>query len=210
MKNVARKVVEFERVEPDEVLAGVIQNPQPVCFSRTIDIDAGTSNLIGAGEVVHEMGAPEHMKLYTIMAYVLPLGTPIRANDTINDNGAIAPNDPCWVSGYVDMDLSIFVGNNRVPHRPIDIAVINANDQHAIVLSTPIFCEWSQRMYLQVQNNDPTANGDHGTAPGDPGTVSRVKITLVGEIVDEVELRRRLERQAQAQAQAQARAQQQR
>jgi hypothetical protein len=73
-----------------------------------------------------------------------------------------------------------------------------------IVLTTPIFVEWSQRIYIQIQNNDPQAVGNAGAAPpAAAGSVSRVKVTLVGEIVDEVELRRRLERQAKAQQQAQ-------
>jgi len=42
----------------------VNQNPQPVVFSTDFELNAGeTSAMI---ELIHEMGAPEQMKLYTI------------------------------------------------------------------------------------------------------------------------------------------------
>ena len=184
------------KLEDIEKVAGVVQNPQPAIMTATLDVDAATTTRMT--ELVTEMGAPEYMKLYTIMAYILPVGTPITVNDSINDNGAIPQGTAAWTSGFTDMDLSIFVGNNRVPHRPIDLAVIDANDRHEIVLPTPIFIEWSNRLYVQVQNNDPTAPPSAGAVgpPIVPGTISRVKLSLVGEIVDENELRRRLERQA--------------
>ena len=197
----------FESIADGEKLAGVVQNPQPVIFSTTMDVDSTTTSRLT--ELVSEMGAPESMKLYTIRAVILPAGTAFIVNNTINDGGLIVPPNPCWASGYVDMDLSIFVGNNRVPHRPIDLATINASAMNEIVLTTPIFVEWSQRIYIQVQNNDPQAPGTTGNVgpPAVPGSVSRVKVTLVGEVVDEVELRRRLERQANAQQKAQQQAQ---
>ena len=167
-----------------------------------MDVDAGTSSQLI--EQVSEMGAPESMKLYAVMLNVLASGTPITINDTINSDPTVVSGTAAWVSGFTDMDLSIFVGNNRVPSKPIDISTINANNSKELVLSTPVYVEWSQRIYIQVQNNDPTTpNGDPGTGTGDPGTVSRVKVLLIGEVVDEVELRRRLERQKAQQAAAQ-------
>jgi len=172
-----------------------------------MDVDAGTSTELI--EQVSEMGAPESMKLYAVMLNVLPQGTTIATNDTINSGAATASGKQVWVSGYPFMDLNIFVGNNRIPHRPFDISTIDATTSKELVLPTPIYVEWSQKLYIKVQNNDPTTpNDDPGTAPGDWGTVSSVEVLLIGEVVDEVEMRRRLERQKQAAQAAQAAAQQ--
>jgi len=182
-------------------IAGINQNPQPTIFSQTMDVDSTTTSRLT--ELVHEMGASEHMKLYSIMAIVIPQSQTFILTDTINDGGLIPVGTQCWASGYTDMNLSIYVGNNMIPHRAVDLAVIDATNSHEIVLPTPIFVEWSQRLYIKVQNNDAQAAGTAGAVgpPIVPGSVSRVKITLVGEIVDEEEIRRRLTRQMQAKQQ---------
>jgi len=166
-------------------------------------VDAGTSSELI--EQVSEMGAPESMKLYAVMLNVLPQGTTIKTNDTINSGSFTASGKQVWLSGYEFMDLNIFVGNNRIPSKPFGVSTINDTTSKELVLSTPIYVEWSQKLYIKVQNNDPTTpNDDPGTSAVDYGTVSSVEVLLIGEVVDEVEMRRRLERQKQAAQQAAA------
>jgi len=80
------------------------------------------------------------------------------------------------------LELTVFVENNKIPTKPIDISFINAKDDKSLILTTPVFVLWSSRVYIRLQNNN------SATAAFD--TFSKVKVTLVGDVVNEQELER--------------------
>jgi hypothetical protein len=115
---------------------------------------------------------------------------------TINSGAATITGTQVWVSGYDDLTLTIRIASNMVPNMPFDLSGINNSATKSMTFPCPIIVLWSQDMTLSVSNTDPTAPNDvPGTAPNAPGTVSRVKIWLIGEALNEAELRRRLTRQ---------------
>jgi len=135
---------------------GLVQNPQPAVFSEIVNVEGGTSSPLI--EVVHVMGAPENLKIYEVRAFIVPEGISI-------------------IGGGIE--LSIVVGSNMVPSRPINLSSL---ENGTIVFPTPIFVEWSQRLYIHILNREATNR--------------RVFVTLIGEITGENELRRRMERQS--------------
>ena len=185
----------------------VNQNPQPVVFSTDFELNAQeTSAMI---ELQPEMGAPEQMKIYGLYVQVFPgyldigpsddyptrrrtwtdidplyipvLNNPVRLRDE-TDTNPIYTTLPicCNPRPWDDLDLSIFVENNRIPNRAIDVSFINAKDDKYLLFTTPIHVLWSSRIYIRLQNNN--------TATPAYDTFSKVKITLVGEVLNEQEL----------------------
>ena len=187
----------------------VNQNPQPVVFSTSFELNAGdTSDMT---ELVHEMGAPEQMKLMALYVQVYPGYLDIGSSDTYpNGRKTWTDIDPLYIPvknnlvrirdetdtnpiyttlpvccnprPWDDIDLTIFVENNKIPNRAIDLSFINAKDDKELYFTTPIFVLWSSRMYIRAQNNNPA------TAAYD--TFSKFKVTLVGEVINEKELAR--------------------
>jgi len=69
-----------------------------------------------------------------------------------------------------DMDISIFVGNNRIPSNPFDIVVISERDDRMLKFPSPILVLYSQELSIQIVDN--RAAGNNNT----------VKVTLVAEL----------------------------
>ena len=69
-----------------------------------------------------------------------------------------------------DADLSIFVGNNRIPTNAFDVVVISERDDRMLKFPSPILILYSQELALQLTDNRAAGN-DH-----------TIKVSLIGEI----------------------------
>ena len=114
--------------------------------------------------------------------YIPTLDNPSRPNDS-------GEPDPLYVTlplccdprPWTDVDLQIMVGSNSIPTQPIDLSIIHAKHDKTLILTSPIFVLWSQRLYVKLKNNNPVSP--------DWDTFTKVKVMLNGEVVNEEDLR---------------------
>ena len=122
----------------------VNQDPQPELYTQEFTYAAAATTALTI--IRTRAAANEEVRIYAIMVEYI---------DTEVDH---------------DADISIFVGNNRIPTNPFDIVVISERDDRMLKFPSPILILYSQELAIQITDNR-VAGNDH-----------TVKITLVAEM----------------------------
>jgi len=162
----------------------VNQNPEPIVLSENIELQAGTStddielfHQMAAPEVMNiyaiychiytgyldigpndDFPAPNNRRTWSD---IQPVYIPVENNPARPDDSA--EPDPLFVTlplccnprTWTDLSLEIIVGNNPVPSKVINMGVVHSKLDKTLPFSTPVKVNWSQRLYIRLQNNNP-------------------------------------------------------